>query len=1174
MNILNSAKSGTSNLVVIEPKDTKLDDITIALPAAKTISILAATYENYNVKVITQTNNGEENLITNIVAVKKGDDLVVTGADASKVIFRGFYTLCEDGACTVTLGGGEEGVTITPDSPIGEALSDGSFMVYTYADSGVLADMLTEDDGETLGLSDLPEGKVSYVPITNEKTNEETNAQENNDEGSHWGWIAGGIALAAVGIKAFDDSDNNVNTPTTGEVTITGTQTQGEILTADTSALMDADGVGSFSYQWWASDADGSNNYAITGATSKALTLSQAQVGKTITVVVTHTDAQGMVEPAITSAATAAVTNVNDPTLGDVTITKAQTGAATPAPAPAQGETLTADTSAVTDVDGVGTFTYQWWAASGTNNYAIVGATDKTLILTQAQVGKAITVVVIHTDALGTVEPAIISMATDPVENVNDPTLGEVYVRGTPIAGENLTAHVDALTDADGLGTFSYQWQVDGEDIAGATSATLTLTQAHVYKPITVVVKHTDLQGTEETKTSASKVINSPTTGEVTIEGTPKEGEDLTAVTSALMDGNGVGSFTYQWWAASGTNSDAIAGATSKTLTLTQAHEGKTITVVVTHTDALGKVEPEITSEAIRVRELDTTVAIASITDNVGSNQGLLDNGDRTDDSSPKLTGTIFSALQLGEVVAIYDGTTRLGEAEVTENAGVIGWTFDLAPAVEFGFGGIAIPSAVAGQPDITDTSAEGQAKVDITANSIIRNTEFGGPLNNDHSGSYAGSFSADQPLTDDITISATTVGVGIRSFGFSKESNDRTSLNIYTSADYAWYLTFDLLLIVEGGKLIQQPLTDRYKPGDTIALQRTGTIVEYLLNGEVKYTSTVESTGDLHLDISLQRQQSAGAAKNGFENISIGASTLLSVGDHELFARVENAEGQLGLDSTIRNVNFSLPEYQGAEVSNNTLTLTFDEPLNGDSVPDASAFSVKVDNEASSRVVTAVTISGNNVVLTFDGAAITDANVTSVSYTPPSSGSVLQDAQGNSDVTAINNTLVGNNGDNTLIGTPRADIIIGNAGDDIIQGNEGADTLSGGAGSDTFNYPRTLSSPRLPPGTPSNVDAGDDTITDFTLGRGGDKLELSGLLHDYNVFLGRTDLVIELSLNDYLTVTDDGVGRDVTIVVDPDGRGASMSTLAITLQGIGTGALTLDDFTEYNLVAVAEQVL
>ena len=80
-------------------------------------------------------------------------------------------------------------------------------------------------------------------------------------------------------------------------------------MTADTSALDDADGLGTLSYQW---KADGTN---ISGATSSTYTLTQAEVGKAITVAVSYTDGEGTSE-SVLSAASAAVTNTNDPVSG------------------------------------------------------------------------------------------------------------------------------------------------------------------------------------------------------------------------------------------------------------------------------------------------------------------------------------------------------------------------------------------------------------------------------------------------------------------------------------------------------------------------------------------------------------------------------------------------------------------------------------------------------------------------------------------------------------------------------------------------------------------------------------------------------------------------------------------------------------------------------------------
>ena len=72
---------------------------------------------------------------------------------------------------------------------------------------------------------------------------------------------------------------------------------QGEELTADTAGIADADGVGTFSYKWF---ADGT---AISGATDATYTLTATEVGDAISLTVTFTDDEGYSE-SLTSAAT------------------------------------------------------------------------------------------------------------------------------------------------------------------------------------------------------------------------------------------------------------------------------------------------------------------------------------------------------------------------------------------------------------------------------------------------------------------------------------------------------------------------------------------------------------------------------------------------------------------------------------------------------------------------------------------------------------------------------------------------------------------------------------------------------------------------------------------------------------------------------------------------------
>ncbi|MDZ5461805.1 hypothetical protein, partial [Azohydromonas lata] len=105
---------------------------------------------------------------------------------------------------------------------------------------------------------------------------------------------------------------SNANDAPTGSVTITGKVAQGETLKASND-LRDQDGLGTVTYQWL---RDGQ---AIEGATGERYTLTQADVGKGLTVRASYVDQFGHAESR-TSAATAAVDNANDAPTGSVTL--------------------------------------------------------------------------------------------------------------------------------------------------------------------------------------------------------------------------------------------------------------------------------------------------------------------------------------------------------------------------------------------------------------------------------------------------------------------------------------------------------------------------------------------------------------------------------------------------------------------------------------------------------------------------------------------------------------------------------------------------------------------------------------------------------------------------------------------------------------------------------------
>ena len=393
------------------------------------------------------------------------------------------------------------------------------------------------------------------------------------------GYTDGGDTLESV-TSAATAAVANVNDPPTGTVTLSGTAAQGRTLTA-VNSLADADGLGTISYQWL---ADGS---PIDGAVGGTLLLRQAQVGKAISVTAGYTDGGGTAE-SMTSAATAAVADVNQAPTGTVTIS----GTAI------EDQTLAA-ANTLADDDGLGTIAYQWLA----DGSVISGATDSTLVLGQAQVGKAISVAAGYTDGGGTAE-RVTSGATTPVVHVNHAPTGAVTISGAAAKGRTLTA-ANTLADLDGLGTIRYQWVANRSSIAGATGSTLVLTQAQVGMTISVIASYTDGGGTAESKTSTATAvvtnINHPPTGAVTLSGTATQGRTLSAA-NTLADADGLGTIGYQWLA----DGSAISGATGSTLALGQAQVGKAISVTAGYTDGLGGAE-SVTSRA--------TAAVTNVND-------------------------------------------------------------------------------------------------------------------------------------------------------------------------------------------------------------------------------------------------------------------------------------------------------------------------------------------------------------------------------------------------------------------------------------------------------------------------------------------------------------------------------------------------------------------------------
>ncbi len=438
--------------------------------------------------------------------------------------------------------------------------------------------------------------------------------------------------IVAVVTRQIGGDDNDVLSAATGAaVTISGTVREGETLTADTGTLGDNDGLGVLSYQWQRGDGSGGFD-DIPNATQSTYTLGDADVDQTVRVEVRYTDGQGTDET-VTSDATGEVGNVNDMPTGSVTISGNVT----------EDAVLTADVSALRDVDGLPAdaagYDYQWQRGDGSGGFAnIANATAQTYTLGDADAGQTVRVQVRYTDGHGTAE-TVTSDASAAVTNTNDDPTGAVTISGTVSEGETLTAETGTLDDNDGLGAFSYQWQ-RGDDqggnfanIANATAQTYTLGDADAGQTVRVQVRYTDGQGTAETVTSdASAAVtntNDDPTGAVTISGNVAEDAVLTADVSALRDADGLpagaAGYSYQWQRGDGSGGFAnIGGATARTYTLGDADVGRTVQVAVSYRDGNGTDETVTAATATAVgNENDDPTGAVTISGNVAEDAVL-----------------------------------------------------------------------------------------------------------------------------------------------------------------------------------------------------------------------------------------------------------------------------------------------------------------------------------------------------------------------------------------------------------------------------------------------------------------------------------------------------------------------------------------------------------------------
>ena len=327
-------------------------------------------------------------------------------------------------------------------------------------------------------------------------------------------WEAIAIAVARV--------SDQPNTPATGTASISGTAQVGETLTAETSGIVDSDGLDhvTFTYQWIRDF--GRVGLFINKATSSTYLVTADDVGKSIKVRVSFIDDAGNVE-SLTSAATAAVAAAVPGVPRTLAVERGGTGELD----------VTWEEPSSNGGSAVTGYTVQWKQASGSwdtaadVSEATVTDTPYTITGLRLQVEYAVRVFATNSAGDGPAsaevkETADAQTSQQQEASENTPATGAPTISGILEAGQSLNADTSSISDADGLTnpTFVYQWLADDAATGEATSSTYTLTESDQGKAIKVRVTFSDDAGNEETLTStASAAVEAPLTAE--LQGVP-----------------------------------------------------------------------------------------------------------------------------------------------------------------------------------------------------------------------------------------------------------------------------------------------------------------------------------------------------------------------------------------------------------------------------------------------------------------------------------------------------------------------------------------------------------------------------------------------------------------------------------------------------------------------------
>ena len=267
---------------------------------------------------------------------------------------------------------------------------------------------------------------------------------------------------------------------------------------------------------------------------------------------------------------------------------------------PMEDQPLVIDVSNLYDEDGLGDLTMQWQVQLESGGWQTIdGAVSQSFTPRQNHVGSSLRVVIQYVDGEGTLE-VIETAPTGAVQNANDLPQGLPIISGSSVEDNTIKIDVSGISDEDGVGQFTYQWERSSDaarwtpyQTNSVNPALLRLNQAEVGFAYRAIVSYLDGFGTSETlvtpATNMVQNIDDPVEGEVLVVGQSKKGQRLQIDTANLSDDDGIANVRSTWeMSDNGRSWVSIPDVYGNSMTLAQAHVGSLIRVRAVVVDSFG----------------------------------------------------------------------------------------------------------------------------------------------------------------------------------------------------------------------------------------------------------------------------------------------------------------------------------------------------------------------------------------------------------------------------------------------------------------------------------------------------------------------------------------------------------------------------------------------------------